>query len=167
MLNLKSFKIYAFAILAILIIGTSVAIGYRYGAMQVQSKWDKEKAELNAQAAKEIEEASNRVRAIEREANARVVQTEQLYNKKLKEKSNEEADALNRARTGGLFVNAKCPNAQGAVPGATSDSAASDGETRVELPKEDGEFLIRLAAEADRVTEQLSACQKLLEDERK
>jgi len=143
------------------------AFSWHQGALNVQSKWDKEKAEMNAQAAKEIEEANNRVRAAERAANARVAKTEQLFNQKLKEKSREEDDAVNRARTGGLFVNAKCPNRQDAVPGASADSSAGNGETRVELPQADGEFLIRLAAEADRVTEQLSACQRILEDQRK
>ena len=137
------------------------------GALNVQAKWDKEKAELNARAAAEIEAANNRVRAIERESYLKVAQTEQLFNKKLKEKDLEEANALNRARTGGLFVNAKCPSGADTVPGASSSSGSSDGETRVELPQADGEFLIRFAAEADRITEQLSACQKLLEDERK
>ncbi len=161
--NLMLLRLVAIGLIVALLVG----VGYRYGSMSVQSEWDKEKAELNAQAAKQIEEANNRVRAIEREANSRVAQTEQLFNKKLKEKDLEEANALDRARTGGLFINAKCPSGSDSMPGASSSSGSGDGETRVELPQADGEFLIRLASEADRVTEQLSACQKLLEDERK
>lgn len=161
--NLMLLRIIAIGLISAIL----VCVGYQYGSMSVQSKWDKEKAELNAQAAKEIQEANDRVRAIERESYLKVAQTEQLFNKKLKEKDLEEANALNRARTSGLFINAKCPSGTNAVPGASSSSSSSDGETRVELPQADGEFLIRLAAEADRVTEQLSACQKLLEDERK
>lgn len=141
--------------------------GWTQGSLSVQAQWDKEKAELNAQAAKEIQEANDRVRAIERESYLKVAQTEQIFNKKLKEKDLEEVNALNRARTSGLFVNAKCPSSINAVSGAAKNSSSGDGETRVELHQADGEFLIRFAAEADRVTEQLSACQKLLEDERK
>jgi hypothetical protein len=150
-----------------LVVCLSFIFGWNQGSLNVQAQWAKEKAELNAQAAKEIEEANNRVRAVERESYIKVAKTEQLFNKKLREKSNEEASALDRARNGGLFVNAKCTGRSNTVPGTTSSSSSSDGETRVELSKEDGEFLIRIAAEADRVTEQLSACQKLLEDERK
>jgi hypothetical protein len=150
-----------------LVVCLSFIFGWNQGSLNVQAQWAKEKAELNAQAAKEIEEANNRVRAVERESYIKVAQTEQLFNKKLREKSNEEASALDRARNDGLFVNAKCAGRSNTVPGTTSSSSSSDGEARVELSKEDGEFLIRIAAEADRVTEQLSACQKLLEDERK
>jgi hypothetical protein len=150
-----------------LVVCLSFIFGWNQGSLNVQAQWAKEKAELNAQAAKEIEEANNRVRAVERESYIKVAQTEQLFNKKLREKSNEEASALDRARNGGLFINAKCQSRTNTVSGTSSSSSSSDGETRVELSKEDGEFLIRIAAEADRVTEQLSACQKLLEDERK
>ncbi len=150
-----------------LVVCLSFIFGWNQGSLNVQAQWSQEKAELNAQAAKEIEEANNRVRAVERESYIKVAKTEQLFNKKLREKSNEEASALDRARNGGLFVNAKCTDRSSTVPRTTSNSSSSDGETRVELSKEDGEFLIRIAAEADRVTEQLSACQKLLEDERK
>jgi hypothetical protein len=161
--NLMLLRLIAIGLISAIL----VCVGYQYGSMSVQSKWDKEKAELNAQAAKEIQEANDRVRAIERESYLKVAQTEQMFNKKLKEKNLEEVNALNRARTGGLFVNAKCPSSVNAMSGAAKNSSSGDGETRVELHQADGEFLIRFAAEADRITEQLSACQKLLEDERK
>jgi len=140
--------------------------GYSQGSDHVQSQWDRERAELNSQAAQKITEAYERVRATEQAASKRVAFAEQSYSKKLREKSNEESTALVRARTNGLFIDAKCPNNSDSVSGVTAVAADGHGEARVELPRTAGEFLISLAAEADRVTEQLSACQAILKSER-
>lgn len=154
------------AIAVALILAATFAFGWSTGSDRVQAKWDRERAELNAQAAKEISEANARVRAAEQATSARVAQAERNFINKLKEKSHAETLAIDRANTGGLFINAKCPNNSNAVSGSASGAGTSDGETRVELPRADGEFLIRLAAEADRVVEQLNTCQSILESER-
>lgn len=154
------------AIAVALILAATFAFGWSTGSEHVQAQWDRERAELNAQAAKAIEEANSRVRKAEQASSNRIAQSEKLYLTKLKEKSHEENFAIDRARTGGLFINAKCPSRLDAMPDATQLAGSGHGETRVELPKKDGEFLIRLAAEADRVTEQLTACQAILESER-
>lgn len=160
--NLALLKLLAIAALAAALFG----FGWSMGSEHVEAKWNLEKAELNAQAAKELDEANARVRKTEQAARDRLAQTEHLYLDKLKDKSNEETLALTRARSGGLHINAKCPNTLDTVSNPTELATGRDGETRVELPREDGEFLIRLAAEADRVTEQLTTCQAILESER-
>jgi hypothetical protein len=143
------------------------SFAWHQGALSIQSQWDAEKAALNAEAAKQIQEANDRVAAAEREAVRKVAATDAKYQAVLKEKRSEEAIAIARASTGGLRINAKCPGNPNAVSGSASSSSSSDGEARVELSKADGDFLIRFAAEADRLTEQLNACQTLLEEERK
>lgn len=160
--NLALLKLLAVAAVAFALFG----FGWSMGSEHVEAKWNLEKAELNAQAAKELSDANDRVRKTEQAARDRLAQTEHLYLDKLKDKSHAETLAIDRANNGGLFINAKCPNRLDAMPDATQLASGGDGETRVELPKADGEFLIRLAAEADRVAEQLSTCQAILESER-
>lgn len=161
--SLASIKWIAIAIAAALML----SFAWHQGALSIQSQWDAEKAALNAEAALKIQEAQDRVIATERESARRIAATDAKYQAVLKEKRSEETTALVRASTGGLRINAKCPGNPSAVSSSTASSSSSDGEARVELSKADGEFLIRLSAEADRITEQLNACQSLLEEDRK
>lgn len=73
------------AIAVALILAATFAFGWSTGSEHVQAQWDRERAELNAQAAKAIEEANSRVRKAEQAASYRVAQSEKLYLTKLKE----------------------------------------------------------------------------------
>jgi vacuolar-type H+-ATPase subunit I/STV1 len=161
--SLATIKWIAAAVTLLVVFG----FGWSHGSEHVQAKWDSEKAALNAEAARQIQEAQEQVRKVEQDSVRRVAAADAKYQAVLREKKSEESAAIDRARTGGLRINAKCPSS----PNAVSDSAAStsngNGETRAELSQEAGEFLVRLAAEADRVTEQLNACQAILEEDRK
>lgn len=64
-------------------------------------------------------------------------------------------------------TSASASAACGGIPAEAFASAAGrDGETRAELSAEAAEFLVGLASEADEVTQQLSACQALLQADR-
>lgn len=52
----------------------------------------------------------------------------------------------------------KCP-APGVLPSAAAAAGVGDGGTPAVLSEQDQDFLVRLGAEADEVTRQLSACQ--------
>jgi len=149
------------------VVAAAFGAGWSWNGDRLQAAWDAEKAELNAEAVEAVQAAMSNALEAERDAAQKLAATSTKYQKALKEKQGEEAAAIDRARTGGLFINAKCPSSGDGVSEASSGASGRDGETRVELPREDGEFLIRLAAEADRVTEQLNACQSILEQERK
>lgn len=152
---------------ALLVVIGAYFYGHSEGADSVQAKWSAEKAQLNAQALAELQAANERVKEVEKEMGDRLQTAAEKYMKVIKEKSNAEAAAIDRAGSGGLFINAKCEGGSDAVSGAAGGTGGSDGTKRVELPRADGEFLIRLAAEADRVAEQLTACQAVLREERK
>lgn len=141
--------------------------GWNLGGDRVQAKWDAEKAEMNAKATEAIQQAMNRTLAAEREAAARVAATSAKYQRKLQEKASEEAAAIANARAGGLYIDAKCSGGGNGVSETASSSSGRNGEARVKLPDETAESLLRLAAEADRVVEQLNSCQNILEEERK
>jgi hypothetical protein len=163
MINWKTIKWIAIG----LCVAAAFGAGWSWNGARLQAAWDAEKAELNAKAVEAVQAAMNNALETEREAARRIAVHSAQYQIALKERQGEEADAIDRARTGGLFINAKCSSGGDGVSEATSGASGRNGATRVELPKEDGEFLIRLAAEADRITEQLKACQAILEQERK
>ena len=145
-----------------LMLATAFLFGWRQGSLNVQSAWDKEKAELNAQAIDKIAQANDRVRQVEAEAARQVAAVDAQYQQQLRRNENEKAIALRRASTGGLFINAKCPSSGDSLPTAAASTSRSDAGSRVELPRSDAEFLITFAAEADQVADQLRACQGLL-----
>jgi hypothetical protein len=161
--SLASLKWIAIALCVVVAFGA----GWDLGGDRVQAKWDAEKAELNAKAAEAIQTAMNRTLAAEREAAAKVAATSAKYQMKLQEKQSEEVAAIEHARAGGLYINAQCPSGGNSVSQTGSGSSGRNGEARVKLPDETAESLLRLAAEADRVAEQLNACQNILEEERK
>lgn len=161
-MNLLAIKLLA----ALALVAAVFGFGWHLGSEHTQAQWDREKAELNAQAAQEIAAANQRVLDAEHAATARIAQAEQAFTKKLQEKQDAEIAAVERARTDGLFINAECPSAADPVSSPAGNTGRGARQARVKLPATDGEFLVRLAAEADRVTEQLSACQDMLQKER-
>ena len=163
MLSLTQLKWAAIA----LAVAVAFSMGWRINGWRIQSAWDAEKAALNAEAAKQIQEAMDRALSVERAAAKRVTAVSAKYQNSLKEKQSEEAAAIDRARTDGLYINARCEDAAGAVPSASDATSGHHGEARARLPDATAEALLQLAAEADRVTEQLTACQHFIEEERK
>lgn len=149
-----------------LCVAVAFGAGWDIGAGRVQGRWDAEKAELNAKAADAIQQSMNRTLAVEREAAAKVAATSAKYQKALKEKESEEAAAIDRARTGGLFIDAQCPGSGNGVSETGTGSSGRDGTTRARLPDATAEALLRIGAEADRVVEQLTACQEQLQKDR-
>lgn len=161
--NLLLIKWGAIAVL-ILAIFTS---GWHLGAKNVQSKWDLNRAELVAESAKTLQESEERVLTVERQSVAKLAAVQTQYQKQLKGKQSEEAAAISAAYSGGMRIDAECPSNPNALSNTATGSTGVNATTRVKLSPEAGEFLVRLAAEADRVTEQLTACQATLEADRK
>lgn len=53
------------------------------------------------------------------------------------------------------------------VSGSSASSSGYNGEARPNISQADGEFYFKLASEADEVAKQLSACQAIVEEDRK
>jgi hypothetical protein len=162
-LNPLIIKWGAIALLILSVFGS----GWHLGAKNVQSKWDFQSAVVAAESAKTLQEAQERVLTVERESVAKLVSVQAQYQKQLKGKQSEEASAISLAYSGGLRIDAECPSNPSALSNTAASTTGGNGTTRVRLSKEAGEFLVRLAAEADRVTEQLTACQATIEADRK
>ena len=79
------------------------------------------------------------------------------------------ADDLRADVDSGRFVlrdRFRCPATQRAAGQVAASPRAGDGEARAVLSRSDQEFLIRIGAEADEVTRQLSACQAIVKADR-
>lgn len=137
----------------VLAVGAAAGGGYykgnSAGKSEVQQQWDKEKAEQYAEYAKGQEEA--RKREQELQANADKLRRE-------KDAQIKEVNARATALANSLRNRQTRPAETSTVP-----SAAGVGQsacTGKELYREDGEFLVRIAREADELRAALDQCYK-------
>jgi len=137
------------------------------GKAVVQAEWATREAKINAESATKIHAAEEKTRAAEHQMAVNLVVVATEYQAKLKEKDNALAAARTAARTGGLWVNAACPPVAGnAAIGAAAGAGFDNGSARVRLSAETADALIALASDADRNTDQLRACQQVVEADR-
>ncbi len=156
-------------ILGMLVVAISAYFyGHRQGQAVVQAEWQAEKAEANAQAALAIKKAQDAAIAAERRqvAQFRTVEAKSIAdNRKVQDEKNA---LLNNIGSGGLRLpSAKGTNNSNGLPEATASTSGSDGETVCQLPTEFVKDLAAESARADQITLQLTACQMILEEERK
>src|SRR3990167_8191224 len=126
-----------------------------------ESKWQTREAQINAESAKKIQEANDRVRGIEQDIAQLLARESEGYQRKLKEKDDALNIALDSVATVGLFSHGPaCPPTGGNSAGSTTPPPSGrDGLTRAKLPDEDARFLLSEASRADKITEQLTDCQ--------
>jgi len=122
------------------------------------------------QANKEKQDAEAKAVQVEHEAAKGIAQVSNEYQDKLKEKNDQLAKALIKQRDPAkrLYIRAPanaCGNSK--VSGITPGASGSDGKTRIELPRNVAERLIRRANRADEIVEQLGACQRVIIEDRK
>ncbi len=137
----------------VLAVGAAAGGGYykgnSAGKSEVQQQWDKEKAEQYAAYAKGQEEARQREQALQADAD------------KLRREKDAEVRNIN-ARAAALANSLRERQARPADADSVS-SAASAGSgacTGKNLYREDGEFLVRIAREADELRAALQQCYK-------
>jgi hypothetical protein len=128
--------------------GMSYYQGYESGQKAVQQSWDKEKAQQYAQYAKGQEDSRKREQELQSTAN------------KLRQEKDREIREI-AARNAALANSLRDRQSRPAANTSAVPSAASVGPsacTGKELYREDGEFLVRLAGEADEVRAALKQC---------
>jgi hypothetical protein len=161
----KSWIFLAMFVVAI----SSYFYGHRQGQAVIQAEWQAEKAEANAQAALAIKKAQDEAIATERRqvAQFRTVEAKLIEDNR---KVQNEKDALldSFTKSGGLRLpSSKSANNSNAVSSATSSSGSNNAEAVCHLPEEFVRELANEAERADQITLQLTACQMILEEERK
>lgn len=135
--------------------------GYVRGQAYVQARWDAARA-ADAQA---LNEANERNRKLERDHDARVAAIGDDYAKQVADLEARRARDIANARAGALRL--RVPNACPAAPGAGGVQAPAEGShgaTDGELSGAPVEDLASLAADADRNTAQLTACQQVINE---
>lgn len=155
------------AIVALVFLICSIWIGwgcYDYGydsakSQQIQSYQD-QVTQLKAQADAALER--------ERAANVKLVELEASYVDKQKEIQDNANHTINEYRASNLSLrdSLKSKQCPAVLSNVASTTSSGDAETTGGLLDTDVEFLIRQAARADEVTEQLEAAQQLIKQDR-
>lgn len=160
----KSWILLAMFVVAI----SAYFYGHRQGQAVVQAQWQAEKAEANAQAAIAINKAQEAARATEHRQAQQFQQVEAKLLEENRKVRNEKDDLLAAARNGGLRLpSTKGANSNSGMPEASSCACGNQPETVCYLPEEFVRTLADEAERADQVVYQLTACQMILEEERK
>ena len=161
----KSWILLAMFVVAI----SSYFYGHRQGQAVIQAEWQAEKAEANAQAALAIKKAQDEAIATERRqvAQFRTVEAKLIEdNRKVQNEKDALLDSFNKS-SGLRLPSSKSANNSNAVSSATSSSGSNNAEAVCHLPEEFVRELANEAERADQITLQLTACQMILEEERK
>lgn len=143
--------------------------GVSVGVDKTEAAWQAREAKINAASATAIQAAEAKARAAERKSAETVASVSAGYQAKLKEKDREKDRAIAglRVANGGLFLDTKLPPSCGSpVPEAGPAPGGRDGSTRAELSDKAAEFLIGEANRADKIVEQLTACQAIVKKDR-
>jgi hypothetical protein len=160
----KSWIFLAMFVVAI----SSYFYGHRQGQAVVQAQWQAEKAEANAQAAIAINKAQEAARATERYQAQKFQQAEAKLLEENRKVQNEKNDLLAAARAGVLRIpGTKSPNNSSGMPETATRASSDQPETVCYLPEEFVRGLANEAERADQITLQLTACQMILDEERK
>lgn len=140
--------------------------GISVGEAKNQTKWQKREIDINAESTKKLAAANARVLAAERKSAGDMASVSKAYQDKLQEKDHEKDRAIARARASGLFVATKRPTCGNAVPAVGPSPGGRDDAPRSELSDGASEFFIAEANRADKIVEQLQACQAIVRADR-
>lgn len=148
--------------------------GSSVGEAKAEAKWQKRELAINAESEKKIAAANARVLDAERKSADSMASVSKAYQEKLLENENAKDRAIARIRAGSVrlrdpaAIGESCRNT---LPSTGPAPSGRDGETRAELPVETvgvlsggaSEFLIGEASRADKIVEQLTSCQAIVE----
>ena len=138
------------------------------GRTSEHNQWETREAAINADAAIKIAAADAKVAAAEHALSVNLNAVDTIYQGKLKEKDNALAVARTDAHAHGLFVDAICPASTGNTAGSiTAAAGLGYGATHARLPDALADAVLAIGADADKVVEQLTACQAVVIADRK
>jgi hypothetical protein len=148
-----------------LVVG-SYFYGHHTGVQVTKADWEAEKAAAAIEAGKVLAKANQEVRELEHLLANTQTRVEKVYVDKVREVQVERNSLSATARNDGLFIDAACPDSSNAVPSPAASPSGDHGGTKARLSGEAAEALIAIAADADEVVNQLTACQEILRNER-
>jgi len=140
--------------------------GYSTGYDVSKSAGEAEKSIATKEAMDNMIAATDKVKSLEQQLATKQNKVEKVYVNKIRTVEVESKRITDIARNNGLFVNASCANNSNPLPDSASGSSSSNGTQKARLSREASEALISIAADADTIVHQLTACQAILEAER-
>lgn len=140
--------------------------GHRTGVQVTKAEWEAEKAAAAIEAGKALDKANKEVRELEHLLANTQNKVEKVYVEKIRTVEVEKRQFTDMARSDGLFIDAACPDNNNTVPSATSSPGSGNGTAKARLSGETAQALITIAADADELVHQLTACQEILRNER-
>lgn len=147
-----------------------LAGAYTAGRASVQAVHRAEVAALREDLAQRVAQAGAKAREIEQRAAQDVASIEAKHHAEIEAARTDLArlDADLRAGTVRLRDRFTCATAgaSGGAPEAATSTGQRHAATQGGLSREDAEFLVRFAGEADAVTRQLAACQAIVRSDR-
>lgn len=150
---------------AALVVG-SYFYGFSTGYEIAKSAWESEKVAAIKDTMDKVLAANDKVRSLEQALATKQNKVERVYVDKIRTVEVERKQLTDIARSDGLFIDAKCPDNSPSVSNTAPGSSGGNGAEKARLSAEAADALISLAADADRVVNQLTACQAILEAER-
>ncbi|WP_051711547.1 lysis system i-spanin subunit Rz [Andreprevotia chitinilytica] len=117
--------------------------------------------------AKALADAQTHARALEHDAADQMARIGNRYQEQLRDETEQRDRVITDLRAGTLRLSVPIRAAGGQCVSASADTrSGGDGEAHAELQDAAAEFLIHLADEADRIVDQLGACQTIIVDDR-
>lgn len=154
------------------IVGTLVLVicsyfyGHHTGVQVTKADWEAEKAAAAIEAGNALDKANREVRELEHLLANAQTKVEKVYVDKVRTVEVERRQLVDVARTDGLFIDAACPDNSNPVPSPAASPSSDHGGAKARLSGAAAEALIAIAADADEITHQLTACQEILKNER-
>jgi prophage endopeptidase len=140
--------------------------GHHTGVAVTKAEWEAEKLVAAADAARTLKAEQDKVAEYEHLLANTQNRVEKVYVDKIRTVEVVRDKLIDTARTDGLFIDAACPDHSNPVPSAASSPSSDHGGAKARLSGEAAEALIAIAADADEITHQLTACQEILRLER-
>jgi hypothetical protein len=151
---------------ALVLVISSYFYGHHTGVQVTKAEWEVEKAAAAIEAGKVLAAEQAKVAEFEHLLANTQNRVEKVYVDKVRTVEVERQQLVDVARTDGLYIDAACPDNSNAVPSASPSPSSDHGGTKARLSGEAAEALIAIAADADEITHQLTACQEILRNER-
>ena len=151
---------------ALVLVICSYFYGHHTGVQVTKAEWEAEKATAAIEAGKVLAAEQAKVAEFEHLLANTQTKVEKVYVDKVRTVEVEKQKLVDVARTDGLYIDASCPDSSNAVPSASPGSGSDHGNTKARLSGAASEALIAIAADADEIVNQLTACQEILRNER-
>jgi hypothetical protein len=152
---------------ALVLVICSYFYGHHTGVQVTKADWEAEKATAAVEAANTLAKANQEVRELEQLLANKQNKVEKVYVDKIRGVQNERNSLSAASRDVGLFIDTACSDNSNALPSAAAGLSGNNGGTKARLSSATADALIAIAADADEIVNQLTACQMILKEERK